>query len=71
MTNQGKCPKCDKTVLHARIERVNGLIDDESKARCMSFSCIHCNAVLGVQLDSRAKRRPSRKLEAQVDSTAG
>ncbi len=71
MTNQSKCPKCDKTVLHARIEPINGLIDDESKARCLSFSCIHCNAVLGVQLDSRARRRPGRKGEAQVDSTAG
>ncbi|HXH01330.1 MAG TPA: hypothetical protein VNI56_03980 [Xanthomonadaceae bacterium] len=71
MTNQGKCPKCDKTVLHVRVETINGLIDDESKARCMSFSCIHCNAVLGVQLDSRAKRRPGRKLEAQDKATAG
>ena len=58
MINQGKCPHCKKTMLHARVEKVGGIIEDDSKARCLSFSCIHCNAVLGVQLDSRAKRRP-------------
>ncbi len=58
MINQGKCPHCKKTMLHARVEKVAGMIQDDSKARCLSFSCIHCNAVLGVQLDARAKRRP-------------
>ena len=58
MINQGKCPYCKNTVLHARVERVGGIIEDDSKARCLSFSCIHCNAVLGVQLDARARRRP-------------
>jgi hypothetical protein len=58
MINQGKCPHCGKTMLHARVEKVGGMVDDESKARCLSFSCIHCNAVLGIQLDARARRRP-------------
>ena len=64
MTHQGKCPKCANTVLHARIETINGLIDDESKARCLSFSCIHCNTVLAVQIDPRAKRRPRSNPQA-------
>lgn len=65
MINQGKCPHCKKTMLHARVEKVSGMIQDDSKARCLSFSCIHCNAVLGIQLDARAKRRPkSNKPEA-------
>ena len=67
MTHQGKCPKCANTVLHARIETINGLIDDESKARCLSFSCIHCNALLGVQIDPRAKRRARKTSPANGD----
>jgi len=35
-----------------------GMIDGESKLHCLSYSCIHCNAVLGVQIDPRAKVRP-------------
>lgn len=61
MINQGKCPHCKNTVLHARVERVGGIIEDDSKARCLSFSCIHCKAVLGIQLDARAKRRSTSK----------
>ena len=61
MANQGECPKCGKRVLHVRIENVVGTISDESVGRCLSYSCIHCNAVLGVQIDPRAKARPRRK----------
>jgi hypothetical protein len=61
MANQGECPKCGKRVLHVRIENVVGTIGDESSGRCLSYSCIHCNAVLGVQVDPRAKARPKRK----------
>ena len=61
MANQGECPKCGKRVLHVRIENVVGTIGDESSGRCLSYSCIHCNAVLGVQIDPRAKARPKRK----------
>jgi hypothetical protein len=61
MPNLGECPKCGKRVLHVNIDSVVGVIDGESKSRCMSFSCIHCNAVLGVQLDQRAKPRTRRK----------
>jgi DNA-directed RNA polymerase subunit RPC12/RpoP len=61
MANQGECPKCGKRVLHVRIENVVGTISDESSGRCLSYSCIHCNAVLGVQIDPRAKARPRRK----------
>ena len=61
MGNQGECPKCGKRVLHVRIENVVGTISDESVRRCLSYSCIHCNAVLGVQVDPRAKARPKRK----------
>jgi hypothetical protein len=60
MVNQGKCPKCGKPALHVSVNDVVGLIDGESKARCMSFSCIHCNAVLGVQFDPRTKVRSRR-----------
>lgn len=63
MTNQGECPKCGKRVLHVRIENVVGTVGDESIGRCLSYSCIHCNAVLGVQIDPRAKARPRRKPE--------
>jgi hypothetical protein len=35
--------------------------------RCLSYSCIHCNAVLHVQLDPRAKpRRRSVGIERAV-----
>jgi hypothetical protein len=61
MANQGECPKCGKRVLHVRIENVVGTIGDESSGRCIAYSCIHCNAVLGVQIDPRAKPRPRRK----------
>lgn len=60
MSNHGECPKCGKRVLHVRIESVVATIDGESKGRCMSYCCIHCNTVLGVQMDHRAKPR-SRK----------
>ena len=63
MVNLGQCPKCAKTVLHVRIENIRGLVGEESNALCLSYSCIHCNAVLGVQLDLRAKSRP-RKVRA-------
>jgi len=61
MTNQGECPKCAKRVLHVNIENINGLIGGENQSRCLSYCCIHCNAVLGVQIDSRAKPRPRQK----------
>lgn len=61
MINLGVCPKCEKRVLHVNIDQVLGRIDGESKMQCLSFSCIHCNAVLGVQLDQRAKSRTRRK----------
>ena len=57
MVNHGVCPKCGNRVLHVNIEIVMGLIDDESKARCLSLSCIHCKTVLGVQIDARSKPR--------------
>ena len=58
---QGEWPKCGKRVLHVNIENVVGMVDGASKARCMSYSCIHCNCVLGVQVDHRAKPRPRAK----------
>jgi hypothetical protein len=48
-------------MLHVRIENVVGTVGDESSGRCLSYSCIHCNAVLGVQVDPRAKARPKCK----------
>jgi hypothetical protein len=57
MTNRGVCPKCGKRVLHVNVENIVGLIDGESKARCMSYCCIHCNTVLGVAIDARSKAR--------------
>jgi hypothetical protein len=58
MINHGECPKCGKRVLHVRIESAVATVEEETKGRCLTFSCIHCNAVLGVQMDPRAKRRP-------------
>jgi hypothetical protein len=58
MANHGECPKCGKRVLHVHVNDVVGMIDGESKARCISYSCIHCNTVLGLQIDPRAKPRP-------------
>jgi hypothetical protein len=43
---------------------VVGVVDGDSKARILSYSCIHCNTVLGVQIDPRSKSRPRRKPEA-------
>lgn len=70
MGKQGDCPKCGKRVLHVNIEKVIGMIDNESKARCLSFSCMHCNTVLGVQIDSRSKPRPKR-IPPDASSPAG
>lgn len=61
MSHLGECPKCGKRVLHINVEQVVGLIGGESKARCLSYSCMHCNTVLGVQIDPRAKPRTRRK----------
>ena len=54
---QGECPKCGKRVLHVNIENVVGVADGSSNARCLSYSCIHCNTIMGVQIDPRAKPR--------------
>ena len=61
MSIAGQCPKCGQRVLHVNVENVLGMVDGESKARCLSYSCIHCHAVLGVEIDPRAKPRPRRK----------
>ena len=61
MIHQGKCPKCGKVVLHVHVEAVNGMVANESKAKCLSYCCIHCFTVLGVQIDPRGgKRRPKQ-----------
>lgn len=65
MAMQGECPKCGKRVLHVNVENVVGVVDGDSKARCISYSCIHCNVVLGVQVDPRAKPRPRSKPAAK------
>lgn len=64
MINLGVCPKCAKRVLHVNIDQVLGRIDGESKMQCLSFSCIHCHTVLGVQMDPRSKSRTRRKAQA-------
>lgn len=72
MPNLGECPKCGKRVLHVNVDPVIGLIDGESQSRGLSYSCIHCNAVLGVQMDPRSKaraRRKSREAEAPPSSS--
>ncbi|MBS0227739.1 MAG: hypothetical protein JSS23_03485 [Proteobacteria bacterium] len=61
---QGLCPKCGKRVLHVNIEHIVGVVEGTSKARCLSYTCIHCNTVLGVQVDHRAKIRSRSKPEA-------
>ena len=61
MAIQGECPKCGKRVLHVKIDNVVGMVDGNSSARCLSYSCIHCNTVLGVQVDHRAKPRSRAK----------
>lgn len=68
MINQGECPKCGKRVLHVRVESAVATVDNASKGRCLTFSCIHCNVVLGVQIDQRAKPR-SRNLKAPSAET--
>ena len=54
MSILGQCPKCGHRVLHVNVEQVVGVVDGDSKARCLCYSCIHCHAVLGVQIDHRA-----------------
>jgi hypothetical protein len=58
MINQGECPKCGKRLLHVRVESILGQNNGSAEVRCVSYSCIHCNVVLGVQLDPRTKARP-------------
>ncbi|GAB3094589.1 hypothetical protein [Lysobacter terrae] len=68
MINQGECPKCGKRLLHVRIESVFGQNNGNDDIRCLSYSCIHCNMVLNVQLDPRAKpRRRSASAGAVVE----
>ncbi|KGQ19022.1 hypothetical protein LF41_112 [Lysobacter dokdonensis DS-58] len=63
--NQSQCPKCDKRVLHVNVEQAVATVDGDAKQRrVMTFSCIHCNAVLGVQMDERTKPRPKRAAPA-------
>ena len=57
MMNQGECPKSGKRLLHVRIETIVGQNNGNDDVRCLSYSCIHCNAVLHVQIDPRAKPR--------------
>jgi DNA-directed RNA polymerase subunit RPC12/RpoP len=66
MSILGQCPKCGHRVLHVNVEQIVGVVDGDSKARILSYSCIHCNAVIGVQIDPRAKSRPRRKTEASA-----
>ena len=61
MINQGECPKCGKRLLHVRIESIFGQNNGSGDVRCLSMCCIHCNVVLGVQMDSRSRSRPRRK----------
>jgi hypothetical protein len=44
-----------------RIEQAIATVDEETKGRVLTFSCIHCNVVLGVQLDPRGKPRPKHR----------
>jgi hypothetical protein len=53
-------------VLHVNVENIVGLVDGESKARCMSYCCIHCNTVAGVALDARAKARSKNAARGAV-----
>ncbi len=65
MMNQAKCPKCDMRVLHVNVEQAVATVDGASKQRrVMTFSCIHCNTVLGMQMDERTKPRPKRATPA-------
>ena len=65
MIHQGHCPKCGKRVLHVHVESVNGMVENESKVKCLAYSCIHCSAVLGVQIDPRSKRRSKPATDEQ------
>jgi hypothetical protein len=60
MINQAQCPKCSQRVLHLRVESAIATVGGESKGRVLTFSCIHCNTVVGAQMDHRAKPRPKR-----------
>ena len=64
MSILGQCPKCEHRVLHVNVEQVVGVVEGDSKARCLTYSCSRCNPVLGVQIDPRAKPRPRRKDES-------
>jgi uncharacterized protein with PIN domain len=66
MINLAECPKCAKRVLHVRIESAVATVDEESKGRCLTFSCIHCNTLLGVQMDQRSK--PRRREAPRTDN---
>ena len=57
MNNQGECPKCGKRLFHVRVESVLGQNNGNGEVRCLSYSCIHRNGVLNVQLDPRGKPR--------------
>lgn len=69
MVNRGLCPGCGKRVLHVNVENIVGLIDGESRARCLACTCIHCNVVLGVMIDPRAKARPKRAAAAATPAS--
>jgi hypothetical protein len=66
MIPQGKCPKCGEPVLHVHVDNVNGMVANESKAKCLTYSCIRCHTVLGVQMDPRGGRRRPKTPEVPV-----
>ena len=66
MSILGQCPKCGHRVLHVNVEQVVGVVDGDSKARCLCYSCIHCHAVLGVPSWMTASTVPEATMTAMA-----
>jgi hypothetical protein len=51
MFNICKCIKCDKFITYVTMETVDATAPSGSALKEAYFTCPHCNAVLGVQID--------------------
>jgi uncharacterized protein with PIN domain len=51
MFHAGKCPKCDKTIAHAKAEAIELRVSPKEIYKGVSYLCPACKAVLGVEID--------------------
>lgn len=51
MTHKARCPKCDRSVTHIKLEYIPIHAASRVQGKCIAFLCSHCNAILGTGFD--------------------